>query len=124
MHGFEGALVGNPLNNDRVGDFLYGRQSKYVFSYVIDFDFSSLYPSIIIANNIGQNPLVGKLVLKAEDWKHINQDPTNVYFDPAKDLFDDLSTKNYSQVGNKWFNLPKFEDVLKAVENEYEKTAE
>lgn len=38
MHGFEGALVGNPLNNDRVGDFLYGRQSKYVFSYVIDFD--------------------------------------------------------------------------------------
>ena len=85
---------------------------------------SSLYPSIIIANNIGQNPLVGKVVLKAEDWKHINQDPTNVYFDPAKDLFDDLSTKNYSQVGNKWFNLPKFEDVIKAVEAEYEKTVD
>ncbi len=37
-HGYEGALVGNPLNNDHVGDFLYGRQSKYVFSYAIDFD--------------------------------------------------------------------------------------
>lgn len=37
-HGFEGALVGNPVNNDNVGEFLYGRQSKYVFSHVIDFD--------------------------------------------------------------------------------------
>ena len=120
MHGFEGALVGNPLNNDRVGDYLYGRPSKFVFSYVIDFDFSSLYPSIIISNNIGQNPLVGKVVLKTDDWKHINQDPTNVYFDPAKDLFDDWCTKDYSHTGNKWFNLPKFEDVLKAVEDNEE----
>ena len=58
--------------------------------------------------------------MKTDDWKHINQDPTNVYFDPAKDLFDDWCTKDYSHTGNKWFNLPKFEDVLKAVEDNEE----
>ena len=117
-HGFEGALVGNPLNNDHVGDILYGRNSMFVHSYVIDFDFSSLYPSIIISHNIGQNPLVGKVVLKADDWKNINQDPTNKYFDPAKDLFDDFMTKNYSATGKKWFNLPTMMDVLEELENE------
>ena len=79
---------------------------------------SSLYPSIIISHNIGQNPLVGKVVLKADDWKNINQDPTNKYFDPAKDLFDDFMTKNYSATGKKWFNLPTMMDVLEELENE------
>lgn len=116
MHGFEGALVGDPLNNDYVGDILYGKPSKYVFSYAIDFDFSSLYPSIIISNNIGQNPLIGKVVLNNEKWKHINQDPTNKYFDPAKDLFDDLCTRNYSKVGKKWFNLPTLFEILEELE--------
>lgn len=76
---------------------------------------SSLYPSIIIANNIGQNPLIGKVVLK-DKWLHINQDPTNTRFDPAKDLFDDLSTLNFSVIGNKWFNLPTTEDLIKEME--------
>ena len=79
---------------------------------------SSLYPSIIISHNIGQNPLVGKVVLKTDEWKHINQDPSNPYFDPAKDLFDDFMTKNYSKTGAKWFNLPTLVDILDEVENE------
>lgn len=37
-HGFEGALVGDPLNNDYVGDYVYGKPSKFIFSYAIDFD--------------------------------------------------------------------------------------
>ena len=79
---------------------------------------SSLYPSIIISNNIGQNPLVGKVVLNIDDWRHINQDPSNKYFDPAKDLFDDFMTKNYSATGKKWFNLPTLSEVLEELESE------
>ena len=115
-HGFEGALVGNPLNNGHVGDFIYGKQSKFIFSYVIDFDFSSLYPSIIISHNIGQNPLVGKVILNTDKWRHINQDPLNAYFDPAKDLFDDFMTRNYSKTGKKWFNLPTLSEILEELD--------
>ena len=34
----EGALVGDPLLNERVGATLFGRPSNYIFRYVIDFD--------------------------------------------------------------------------------------
>jgi len=56
------------------------------------------------------------VVLNNEKWKHINQDPTNKYFDPAKDLFDDLCTRNYSKVGKKWFNLPTLFEILEELE--------
>ena len=43
--GYEGALVGDPLLNSHEGEFIYGKQSMYVFNYVIDFDltFRSIY---------------------------------------------------------------------------------
>ena len=36
--GYEGALVGDPLLNSHEGEFIYGKQSMYIFNYVIDFD--------------------------------------------------------------------------------------
>ena len=36
--GFEGALVGNPMNNCHEGKMIYGKKSMFVFDYVIDFD--------------------------------------------------------------------------------------
>lgn len=36
--GFEGALVGDPLNNSHEGELIYGYPSMFVFNYVIDFD--------------------------------------------------------------------------------------
>lgn len=36
--GYEGALVGDPLLNSYEGEVIYGKQSMYVFNYVIDFD--------------------------------------------------------------------------------------
>ena len=58
---FSGALVGNPLNNANNGTLIFGKKSKFVFEYVIDFDFSALYPSIIIAFNISPATMIGKL---------------------------------------------------------------
>ncbi len=118
--GFEGALVGDPMNNAHEGEMIYGKQSMFVFAYVIDFDFSSLYPSIIISHNIGRTPLIGKVVLK-DDWKHINGDPTNERFDPAKDLFEDFTTGSFSKMGERWFNLPTTVDIIKNMEDEFEK---
>lgn len=115
--GFEGALVGDPLNNSYEGITFFGKQSMFIFDNVIDFDFSSLYPSIIISNNIGQNPLIGKVVLK-QKMKHLNPDPTNAKYDPAKEFFEDISTLNYAKIGNRWFNLPTIEEVLREMEAE------
>ena len=36
--GFAGAIVGDPELNDYTGAIIFGRPSKYVFQYVVDFD--------------------------------------------------------------------------------------
>ena len=63
---FSGALVGNPELNGPCGALILGHRSKYVFKYVIDMDFSSMYPSIDIAFNIFLNTLIGKLYINEE----------------------------------------------------------
>jgi len=42
--GFEGALVGNPLNNSYEGKVIYGKKSMFIFDYVIDFDSTTQGP--------------------------------------------------------------------------------
>ncbi|MDY5646908.1 MAG: hypothetical protein SPF22_07900 [Candidatus Onthovivens sp.] len=81
-----------------------------------------MYPSIIISHNIGQNPLIGKVILKG-DWRHINQDPTNIRFDPAKDLFEDFESQDFNNIGHKWLNLPLVEDIIKDLEKELKNNA-
>lgn len=108
---FEGALVGNPLLNSHEGMTLYGKKSKFVFNYVIDYDFSSLYPSIIISCNIGVVSMIGKVIL--EGFDHLNGDPTSeTKFDAGKEFFEDLTTGDMTRVGSRYFNLPTTEDLL------------
>lgn len=76
---------------------------------------SSLYPSIIISNNIGQNPLIGKLIIKKK-FENLNQDLDNEFYDPAKELFEDWATQDYSKIGNRWFGLPETDELIKILE--------
>lgn len=138
--GFAGALVGNPENNFYAGTILLGKSSMYVFRYVVDFDYSSLYPSIIITFNIAPNCLIGKLLInesvgdlvkninkaiarqeaaKAERKKNgdteeeeDDDDEALEIEDKGKDFMDDLLCSNPAIVGKKWFNLPGTEDIL------------
>ena len=61
-------------------------------------------------------PLVGKVVLK-DKWAHLNGGPTNERYDAAKEFFEDITTKNYSKMGNRWFNLPETSDIIKRMES-------
>ena len=116
--GFEGALVADPLLNERVGVPILGRPSKYIFSKVIDFDFSSMYPNITISHNIGTVPMIGKL--QVDGFAHLNRDPSNTFYDQGKVFIEDLLTQDYSFIGNTYFGLPKGEDILKEIGEEYD----
>ena len=76
---------------------------------------SSLYPFTIISHNIGQLPLIGKVVLK-DKFNELNQDPDNRYYDASKELFEYFETKDYSITGNKWIGLPTTEELLSELE--------
>ena len=109
--GFAGALVGDPMLNEKVGVEILGRPSKFIFSRVIDYDFSSMYPNITITHNIGTVPMIGKI--KLEGFGQYNTDPDNAFYDEGQVFLEDYLSKDYSFIGNRYFGLPTGEELIK-----------
>jgi DNA polymerase elongation subunit (family B) len=123
---FAGALVGDPtLNSNKNGMEINGVKNKYVRKYVIDFDFSSLYPSIKIAHNIAPHTLVGKISLDEKVYDkytafEMNNDKGDMY-DSGKDFMENILCQNPVMAGVRWFNLPNMMEILEMVAKEFDK---
>ena len=123
---FAGALVGDPtLNSVKNGMLVNGVKNKYVRKYVIDFDFSSLYPSIKIAHNIAPHTLVGKISLNEKVYDRytafeMNNDKGDMY-DSGKDIMENLLCQNPVMTGVRWMNLPNMMEILEMVAKEFGK---
>ena len=121
---FSGAIVGDPLLNSNTGLVLFGKRSMYVYNNVIDMDFSSMYPHIIIAFNIERNTMIGKLIIegfnndryehyfiKDKSSKSDDDDDDDTTYDAGKDFMDNYLTGDILSMGTKWFNLPDFKTL-------------
>ncbi len=122
---FDGAVVADPALNSHNGLKLYGAErSKNIFDYVVDMDFSSMYPFIKITFNIAPNCLIGKLI--------IDDTVTNIALtysneneilekdeDLGKEFIDNYLIDDVATMGQKWFNLPSFEDMVEDFEKEF-----
>lgn len=116
---FAGALVGDPvLNSDKNGMTIMGKKTKYVRKYVVDFDYSALYPSIKITHNIGPHTLVGKIHLKEKVYDRYteyemggNKDKKYQY-DSGKDFIENYLCCNPIMTGVRWFNLPNMMELI------------
>lgn len=109
---FDGALVANPTLNGFTGIDLFGTQSMYIFDNVVDMDFSSMYPHIIIAFNIAPNCMVGKLIIGGDIQKAYNNASLDGKIEDAgKDFVDNLLVNNVASMGSKWFGLPGMEEL-------------
>jgi len=131
---FGGAVADPNLNLPDNGVVLNGRPSKFLFEAVFDMDYSSLYPSIIRAYNLDKNTQVGKFFLVDEHIKNklVNQYGYDGLFEESKNiqaegvgsgavdiantLTDSLMSFNFSKVGEKYFDLPSTEDLIKKIE--------
>jgi DNA polymerase elongation subunit (family B) len=126
--------VADPTLNTFEGIKIFGKKSMFIFDNVVDMDFSSMYPHIIIAFNIAPNTMIAKLIISKsiEDViKDTMEDLTTIIddedddvettkktkkvedekYDAGKDFMDNLLTDNLSMFGSKWFNLPTIEEL-------------
>jgi len=123
---FAGAIVGDPvLNSVKNGMLVNGVRNKFIRKYVIDFDYTSLYPSIKIAHNIAPHTLVGKISLDEKVYDKYTafemfNDKGNMY-DSGKDFVENLLCQNPVMTGVRWFNLPNMMEILEMVGNEFGK---
>ena len=62
--------------------------------------------------------MIGKL--QVDGFAHLNRDPSNTFYDQGKVFIEDLLTQDYSFIGNTYFGLPKGEDILKEIGEEYD----
>jgi len=99
---FRGAFVADPLLNKALGIMINGMRSKFVFENVIDFDLTSLYPSIILAFNVDATTQIGRI--------------ESDFFDSPR-LMDDIVTKDYINIGKTYFDLPNVTDMLNVLES-------
>lgn len=108
-----------------------GIYNKYLRKYVVDFDYSSLYPSIKILHNIGPHTLVGKIILTEKVYdrytsfemgdRHSNkkEDKKDKY-DSGKDFMENILCDNSIMTGVRWFNLPNTTEVLEKFALEFD----
>ena len=100
---FKGAFVASSELVNPVGININGQQSKTVFNDTIDQDFTGLYPAIISAFQVGDKTLMGKIM---------TENPfLNEYFGEL------INEKDYIHIGNSFFGMPTFSDVLENIES-------
>lgn len=105
---FLGAFVADPNLNDHVGIKLMGQKSKWVFDDAIDEDLTSLYPTIIMTNNIEASTQYGRYILGDEN--------PNKLVDKGGDYIDNLQCKDLISLGIQYFNLPTIAEMVEKVE--------
>lgn len=108
----DGALVTDPLLNEHTGVSVLGMRSKFIYDFVIDMDFSSMYPNIIITFNIAACTLIGKLIVgvKAKEY-YMKHDIEVDNYDAGKDFMENYLSNNPLMLGKKWFNLPDIDEL-------------
>ena len=109
---FEGAIVLDPFNIASEGIKHLGRISNRIFCWNCDFDYSSLYPSIVLCNNMDSSTIKYKIYFDQESLKKIHLENDEK---PAGRFLDRYTSKNLTQLCTDYFNLPTIEQVLEMI---------
>lgn len=123
---YDGALVASPLNNTNVGLNFLNRLSKFIFDLVIDYDLSSLYPSIMRCFNIDSSTQYGRIVIDKTKYtiemvdrileKYIDQvqDKEDMEKrDLGGELLEDYNSRDFNFIAIKWLGMPTQEQNIR-----------
>lgn len=117
---FAGALVGDPKLIARVGMRLLGVMSGAVFEDVVDYDFTSLYPSIIKLFNIYKATMLGQLRLAEQEIGKREQRVVYEKYNRSAQVLEDLESNEAIHFCYRWMNLPSAIDVIYLFDEMYE----
>lgn len=110
---FEGAINGDPMLNIENGCKIFGAVSRFLYKFVVDFDFSSMYPNTIVAFNIFATTMIGKLYVLNHELKH----PYDK--DLGKEYIEDIIAGDMNHIGEKWHNLSSVDKLAQKIKQAY-----
>ena len=111
---FTGALVSEPSKlSDKPKIILNGRPIN-VLKNLVDFDYSSLYPSCLIQNNMAANTMLGKILLPEQISVDENKFASDG-FDRSTFFIEDYLSGNWIDFCHRWFKLPDYEEMFNLI---------
>lgn len=128
---FPGAMVGDPLHNSEKPMVHINNKPTLLANNVIDFDYSSLYPSIILENNLAPNTQIGKIII--EDPTNPNktfslEEHQDMYsssdeiarYSRGGEFLENLMCNNPLEFGRRWMHLGDIHQVIEDMKEYYQ----
>lgn len=108
---FPGAFVGDPTRiHPSVFIQANGKPTR-VYNNGDDYDYASLYPSLIHEFNIAPNTQIGKVFIPEKVFE--NENPyNNDAYDRGGNFLDDMQSQNWIQFCSRWFGVSNFKSLL------------
>lgn len=119
---FAGAIVHDPLHTNDYSRLKIDGHAIWIVDNLIDFDYKSLYPSVMLEFNIAPNTQIGKIDIPNKI--HMKENPyMDEKYNRGGDFLDNFASDNYIEFCNRWFNLASFQEILDDIDeyfgNEY-----
>ena len=117
-----GALVGNPDNTNDYSKMKINGRVILVCENLVDYDFKSLYPSLMAEFNIAPNTQIGKIEID-----HVIYEGENAYgieaekYSRGGEFIENMVTDNFIEFCVRWFKLGTIQDVLEDADEYYNK---
>lgn len=113
---FPGAFVADPkLISDRNKCYNHGYINK--FYNANDFDYTSLYPSLIREFNMASHTQIGKIEIKDSPYK----DPDYLRLGSGGSFNENFASHNYIEFCHRWMGMGNIEETLHDVKEYYTK---
>ena len=115
---FPGALVGDPLNNSDYPKLVLNGEPINICNNLDDFDYKSLYPSIMREFGIAPNTQIGKIEIEQEVHQWENPFDYNKYCRGGQ-FIQDFCSHNFIEFSRRWFHLAGFKEMLEDMDELY-----
>ena len=111
---FPGAFVADPRKTNDYSKIKIGGVAVNLYNNLDDYDYSSLYPSIMREFNIAPHTQIGKIII--DEIIYQNENPFNSeYYTRGGAFIEDLQCKTYLEFGHRWLHLAKYSDLYKDI---------
>lgn len=114
---FLGALVGNPLNTNDYSKLKINGRAIWICDNLQDYDYKSLYPSIMLEFNIAPNTQVGRIIIPEPVYIHENAYHLDKY-SRSGEFIENMVTDNHIEFCHRWMHLANFMEFVEDF-NEY-----
>lgn len=115
---YPGAFVANPLKlKDDIKLSVNGHKIPLVRN-LDDYDYKSLYPSIMREFNIAPNTQIGKLIIPYQIFKEENRFGV-IHFNRGGKFIEDFQSHNWLEFCHRWFKLAEYSELINDIKEYY-----